>query len=130
MGPVRHREMNVGDAHLQVAAGALLRLAQGRSQQFVALGRDCREQPRLVGEMVGRRGVRDPDPTGERAEAERRRSFLGNRGQRGVQEGAAQVAVVVRVAGSVRTPRGAHEPYYTKPILTLTRPTKGGILTM
>jgi hypothetical protein len=109
MGPVRHCEMDVGDAHLQVAAGALLRLAQGRSQQFIALGRNGREQPCFVGEMVGRRGVRDPDPTGERTEAELRRSFLGNRGQRGVQQGAAQVAVVVRVAASGRTTMGAHE---------------------
>jgi hypothetical protein len=47
--------------------------------------------------MVRQRGVRGADPAGERPQAERRRAMLGDRGEGGVEGGAAQGAMVVRV---------------------------------
>src|SRR5690606_15915611 len=98
--PVVDGEADVGQAHLvQVVPGGL----EGVGEQRVAPGGDGREQPRLVAEVVGGRGVRDARAARQLAQAPAGRARLRDRLDRRVEDDAPQVAVVVGAA-----PHGRH----------------------
>ena len=56
---------------------------------------DGGEQPGFVAEVVCRRGVGDPGPSGQITQAQLGRARLAEDGDRGSEDGLAQVAVVV-----------------------------------
>ena len=99
-------------ARRAVTGVAWLGVSQVCDQHPKALGRDGCEQPGLVGEMVCRRGVRDPGTAGDLAQAEPVSACLIQGRHRSLQQSLPQIASEV-LAHSARgdwpgasTPRG------------------------
>lgn len=90
------REAYVANARVLEVRGLVER---GREQPE-ALGRDRREQSGAVLEVVGGRRVRDAGAAGEVAQAQCGGAVGGDDVQRGAEDGAAQVAVVVPAGAS------------------------------
>ena len=101
VGPAGRAEPLAGGGLRAELAGTVL---DGPGEQAEALDGDGGEQGRLVGEVVGRRGVGDAEPPGQRAQADRRRPLLGDQLQGRVQQVAAQVAAVVGRVGPPARP--------------------------
>ena len=90
--------MTAKSTYATPASSSVVRFDQRLRQQVEALGGERGEQARLVAEVVRGRGVRDTGPTGEVAQAQRGGPDLLDGLQSCGEQGAAQVAVMVRTA--------------------------------
>jgi hypothetical protein len=69
-------------------------------KQPVSFGRESGQQTTLAAEVMRRRGMRDPGPSRQVAKAHGRRPGFEHRLAQRIEEGAAQVSMVVSRAGS------------------------------
>jgi hypothetical protein len=92
MSAVAHREAHVGDAQLQKPG---ICVPERLAEHAVPLRGNRREQARLVPEVIRRRGVGDPGPPGDLAQAHRGRAGFRDRLHGRAQQRGPQVAMVI-----------------------------------
>ncbi len=96
---VLDRKAHVCHRQLQEAGGFGLRTRQLVGELEEAFDGDGGQQTGLVAKVVHRRGVRNANAPRELAQAERRRPLVIDHLHSGVDEGAREIAVVVRARG-------------------------------